>query len=56
MIYCFTKTRDWKEWLDVQQKIFVLIAELIKAQGADIAFPTTTLDLPSELSIESSIK
>jgi MscS family membrane protein len=43
MVYCFTKTTIWKEWLDQQQEIFLQIAEIVQAAGADFAFPSTTL-------------
>ena len=43
MIYCFTRTTVWKEWLDVQQQVFLDIAEIVKGAGADFAFPSTTL-------------
>lgn len=34
-IKCFTKTTDYLEWLDIQQDIFLSVAEIIKASGAD---------------------
>ena len=43
MVYCFTKTTIWKEWLDHQQGIFLQIAEIVQEAGADFAFPSTTL-------------
>ena len=43
MVYCFTKTTVWKEWLDQQQEIFLLIAGIVQEAGADFAFPSTTL-------------
>ena len=43
MVYCFTKTTVWKEWLDQQQEIFLRIAEIVQDAGADFAFPSTTL-------------
>ena len=43
MVYCFTKTTVWKEWLDIQQEVFLDIAEIVQKAGADFAFPSTTL-------------
>ena len=43
MIYCFTKTTVWKDWLDIQQGVFLQIAEIVQSAGADFAFPSTTL-------------
>tara|TARA_Y100000589_G_scaffold290803_1_gene293748 strand:- start:49 stop:1155 length:1107 start_codon:yes stop_codon:yes gene_type:complete len=43
MVYCFTKTTIWKDWLDIQQSIFLDIAEIVQRSGADFAFDCTTL-------------
>ena len=43
MVYCFTDTTVWKEWLDIQQRIFLEIAAIVKRSGADFAFNCTTL-------------
>ena len=42
-VYCFTHTTVWKDWLDIQQEIFLTIATIIQQAGADFAFPSTTL-------------
>ena len=43
MVYCFTKTTVWSDWLDQQQEIFLLIANIVKSHDADFAFPSMTL-------------
>ncbi len=43
MVYCFTKTTVWKDWLDIQQSIFLEIAGIVQRSGADFAFDCTTL-------------
>ncbi|CAM3523991.1 mechanosensitive ion channel family protein [Parendozoicomonas haliclonae] len=48
-IYCFTRTCDWSKYLMVQEDILLHIVEIIHSHGADIAFPTRTLDLPEGL-------
>lgn len=48
MIYCFTCTTDWAEWLRIQQDVFIKVMNIIHSHDADIAFPTQTLDLPEE--------
>ena len=42
-VYCFTKTTVWLEYLDIQQAIFLEIANIVKANNADFAFDCTTL-------------
>ena len=43
MVYCFTKTTVWKDWLDIQQSIFLEIAGIVQRSGADFAFDCMTL-------------
>ena len=47
-VYCFTKTRDWKQWRTEQQEIFLEIAKIIELHGAEIAFPTQVLKFDDE--------
>ncbi|SFN04973.1 MscS family membrane protein [Izhakiella capsodis] len=47
MIYCFTKTKLWEEWLKVQQSIFLAIIDMVKKHHADFAFPSRTLYIES---------
>lgn len=49
LVYCFTETTVWKEWLDIQQDVFLKIGEIVQQEGADFAFPSTTL-YPSTVS------
>ena len=42
-VYCFTKTTMWQEYLDIQQDVFLQIAEIVKDNNADFAFDCTTL-------------
>ena len=47
-VYVFTKTTDWEEWLNIQQDVFLKISDIVKKHGAQMAFPTRTLDVPEE--------
>ena len=49
MVYCFTKTTVWSDWLDQQQEIFLLLADVVKSHGADFAFPSTSLYFAGDL-------
>ena len=49
LVYCFTKTTLWSAWLDAQQDVFLKIADIVQAAGADFAFPSTTLYPPSTI-------
>lgn len=43
MVYCFTKTTKWAEWLGIQQEVYLQIIEIVQKHGADFAYPTQTL-------------
>lgn len=47
MIYCFTKTTVWADWLAAQQEIYLKIIDIVHARGADFAFPSETLYIQS---------
>ncbi len=43
-IYTFTRTTNWIKFHEVKQDVLLKIIAIVHAQGADFAFPTTTLD------------
>lgn len=48
MVYCFTKTTHWAEWLDAQQNVYLQLIEIVQAHEADFAYPTQTVMINSE--------
>ncbi len=52
-IYTFTKTTDWVHYHEVKEDVLLKIIDIVHEHGADIAFPTTTLDGP--LAIENIV-
>ncbi|MCP4411780.1 MAG: mechanosensitive ion channel family protein [Gammaproteobacteria bacterium] len=44
-IYTFTKTTDWVKFHQIKQQIMLQIIDIIDKQGAEIAFPTSTIHL-----------
>ena len=48
-IYAFTKTTNWEHYHKVKQDVLLRITEIIKAHGAQIAFPTSTIHVPHGL-------
>lgn len=50
MVYCFTKTVKWAEWLEIQQGVYLKIIDIVHQHGADFAFPTQTLYMSKESS------
>lgn len=43
MVYCFTRTTVWAQWLAAKQDIFLKIIEIVKRHDADFAYPTQRL-------------
>lgn len=53
LVYCFTKATKLIEYSYVKQDIFIKIAAIVQKHGADMAFPTITLDLPEQALAQS---
>lgn len=44
MIYCFTKTTDWGEWLKIKEEFALAIKEIVEDKaGAGFAFPSQSI-------------
>ena len=50
-IYCYTRTRAWAEYHRVKQDVLLRIIEIIDRHGAEIAYPTSTVHVPSGLAL-----
>lgn len=48
-VYTFTKTTNWIHFHEVKQDVLLKISEIIARNGAEIAFPTSTVHLASGL-------
>jgi len=44
-IYTFTKTTHWVEFHKIKQDVLLQVAAVIESNGAEIAFPTSTIHL-----------
>lgn len=47
MLYCFTKTTVWGEWLVVKENLAYAIKEIVENAGTGFAFPSQSLYLES---------
>ncbi|MFC4272974.1 mechanosensitive ion channel [Sneathiella chungangensis] len=43
MIYCFTKTTKWGEWLDIKQDFAYAIKAIVEQAGTGFAFPSMSI-------------
>ncbi len=48
-VYTFTKTTNWVEFHEIKQDVLLKILEIVHRNGADVAFPTTTVKLDQEM-------
>ncbi|MDA3921520.1 MAG: mechanosensitive ion channel family protein [Salinisphaera sp.] len=51
MVYCYTYTTDWAEYLAINQSVLQRIQDIVRDHDAAIAYPTTTLHIPGELQV-----
>jgi len=48
LIYCFTRSVVWSEWLEVKEDVMFKIADILKKNNLDFAYPTLTLHQAEE--------
>ncbi len=51
MVYCFTNTTQWAEWLEVKERLAYRIKQIVEEAGTGFAFPSQSLyieTIPSE--------
>tara|TARA_A100001037_G_C15122919_1_gene624766 strand:- start:853 stop:1893 length:1041 start_codon:yes stop_codon:yes gene_type:complete len=47
-IYTFTRTIVWEEYHQVKQDVLFKVSDIIGAKGAEVAFPTQTINIEAE--------
>ncbi|HIP80234.1 MAG TPA: mechanosensitive ion channel family protein [Kiloniellaceae bacterium] len=47
MLYCFTKTTNWGEWLEIKEQLAYHIKEVVEGAGSGFAFPSHSLYVES---------
>jgi MscS family membrane protein len=47
LLYCFTKTTNWGEWLRLKEELAIFLKETVEAAGTEFAFPSTSVYLES---------
>ncbi len=48
-VYTFTKTTNWTRFHEVKQDVLLKIIDIITEEGAEIAFPTSTVHVANEI-------
>jgi MscS family membrane protein len=52
MLYCFTVTTNWGEWLEIKERLAYKIKEIVEGAGSGFAFPSRSLyveTMPAEM-------
>ncbi|MEM7171905.1 MAG: mechanosensitive ion channel family protein [Pseudomonadota bacterium] len=47
MLYCFTRTTNWGEWLEIKETLAYEIKNIVEGAGSSFAFPSRSLYLES---------
>ena len=45
LIYCFSKSPDWEDWLITKEDVLIKISSLVKKNNCNFAYPTQTIML-----------
>ena len=48
LVYCFSKSINWEEWLRVKQDVMVRISAILKKNNLSFAFPSRTIYLANQ--------
>jgi MscS family membrane protein len=43
LVYCFTKTTDWNEWLSVKEDVMYKIMDILEENHLEFAFPSLSI-------------
>lgn len=49
MIYCFSRSPVWADWLETKEELIIKIAQLVEKNNCDFAFPTQSLFVENEI-------
>lgn len=52
MIYCFTKTIVWGEWLEIKERLAYEVKRIVEENGARIALPARALYMKDPVAVE----
>uniref|UniRef100_UPI0040485FF7 mechanosensitive ion channel family protein n=1 Tax=Aliarcobacter sp. TaxID=2321116 RepID=UPI0040485FF7 len=53
LVYCFSKSPDWEDWLDTKEDVMIEIAKLVEKNNCGFAYPTQAIVLKKDEKIEN---
>ncbi|WP_128997908.1 mechanosensitive ion channel family protein [Malaciobacter molluscorum] len=48
LVYCFSRSPNWEDWLETKQDVIVQISKLVEKNNCKFAFPTQTIYIEKE--------
>lgn len=48
MLYCFTRTTNWGEWLEIKERLAYQVKEIVEGAGSAFAFPSQSLYIETQ--------
>ena len=48
LIYCFSRSPDWEDWLTTKEDVLIKLEGLVKKNDCDFAYPTQTIMLKND--------
>ena len=52
LVYCFSRSPVWEDWLDTKEDVMIKIARLVEKNHCEFAYPTQVIHLKKEAQIE----
>lgn len=52
LVYCFSKSPVWEDWLEAKEDVMIEISKLVEKNHCQFAYPTQTLHLKNDRKIE----
>lgn len=56
MLYCFTKTTDWGEWLEIKERLALEIKNIVASNGSGFAYPSQSIYIENFPDGEKTVK
>ncbi len=48
LVYCFSRSPNWEDWLRVKENVIIQISELVSKNNCDFAYPTQSIIVNSD--------
>ena len=52
LVYCFSKSPMWEDWLDTKEEVMIEISKLVEKNSCEFAYPTQAILIKKDVKIE----